>query len=83
MTAKEMFESLGYKKVDKYRNIIHYEQEIDGEIYELLGIEFTLKDKTVSCFRYVRNKFNYGAFNDLDMETLEAVYQQCKELNWL
>lgn len=50
MLAQEMFESLGYKKVDKYRNIIHYEQEIDGEIYELLGIEFVLNHNYISCF---------------------------------
>lgn len=84
MTAKEMFSRLGYKMMNYRPNIIHYEKNITcDEIYDLLDIEFTLNEKIVSCFRYVGDKFNYGAFNDLDMETLEAINKQCEELGWL
>ena len=64
MTAKEMFEALGYAYY-KSNNMILYEiSEINYFLFDP-GIEITVGD--------------YG----IDVATLKAINQQCKELGWI
>ena len=82
MTAKEMFEELGYKEVNEWQNIIHYEQVVDNKLEQKYIIEFVLNHEFISvCSKF--GKYRYGAFNGLDMKLLQAINQQCKELGWL
>lgn len=64
MTAKEMFEALGYAYY-KSNNMILYEiSEIDYFLFGL-GKEITMGDYRI------------------DVATLKAINQQCKELGWI
>ena len=72
MSAKEMFEELGY--------------EIDST-YEIERHLYYCKDYTKIDFDLNRNdfyKYNSGGFRSpIDMKLLKAINQQCKELGWL
>lgn len=76
-TAKEMFEALGYKKVDRYADKISYERitpEGDEE-----AIDFPInqgKYPTFACF--CNGKYSY-----VFVRELKAINQQCKEMGWL
>lgn len=69
MSAKEMFEELGYKVLGKYDDVItYYNVEYDRYIYFYLLahiIEIGNEDK----------EFNY--------EELQAINKQVEELKWL
>ena len=47
-SAKEMFEDLGYKEVDEWHNIIHYEQIVDEKLEQKHIIEFVLNHEIIS-----------------------------------
>lgn len=89
MTAKEMFEELGYKyQQEKYNdNFISYTliQEVAG--YENhYGITFNSKTKCYHCWYYGydnKGKAFYGMNLSIDIPLLKAINQQCKELGWL
>ena len=70
MTAKEMFEELGFKKV-KPRNKI------------LTQIEFYSEDYNESIEFFKNYKEYYVENLGIDMNILKAIIQQCKELGWL
>lgn len=74
MTAKEMFEKLGYEKT------CHDEREIIYSIYSdnvfIAEIEFDLQNKTFYCMCS-------DIVMEVDMELLKAINQQVKELGWL
>lgn len=71
MTAKEMFEELGY--------------EIDST-YEIEGHLFYCKDYTKIDFDLRREdfyKYNSGGFRSpIDMKLLKAINKQIEELGW-
>jgi hypothetical protein len=76
MTAKEMFEKLGYEY-----NECYFENELDEIIYSKSGkytpqIMFNLNHKVVKIYRE-NNKSS--CFN---MKLLKAINQQVKELHW-
>lgn len=70
MTAKEMFEKLGFKKVEP-RNKVLTQIEFYSENYNEY-IEFSKDYKEY----YVENL-------GIDMNILKAIIKQCKELGWL
>lgn len=72
MTAKEMFEKLGYKKDTTYK--------IYGHLYyfnEDIKIDFDLEDKDF---------YKYSCLNDcrcsINMQELKAINKQVEELGW-
>lgn len=73
MTAKEMFEALGYEEVirDKQpkEGIFYREKNYKDIFYARRLLFFT--DKVVR------------ATNNITMKELKAINQQCKELGWL
>lgn len=72
MTAKEMFEELGYELDSTY--------EIDGHLFyckDYRKIDFDLKRK--DFYKYTSGGFR----SPIDMDLLKAIHQQCKELGWL
>ena len=84
MTAKEMFEALGYilifwnsnfKEAKEYQFV--YESDNDR------SIEFR-KDKFGNCL-YIRFDKLLGTIDNtkLSFDELKAINQQCKELGWL
>ena len=90
MTAKEMFESMGFKKekfdyfgLDRfvYKKQIVYEEEY---LYTFVVL-FDKEEKitTVYCNEYTEDYDDYDAPPTIDMELLKAINQQCRELGWL
>ena len=72
MTAKEMFEELGFNYFE-YDNQIAYEQEIrgyDDDTY-YVGITFDLKYKDIK-----------DTYSEIDMKLLKAINKQVEELGW-
>lgn len=95
MTAKEMFEALGYKfydhnflNVSKSENVmipqdvpyILYTQESDkGE--EHIIFHASPKLVSVGAFKYIGGIYRIDA--PLNMDELKAITKQCEELGWL
>lgn len=84
MSAKEMFEALGYTLICwnlnfKEKKEYQFIYENDNRRY----IEFR-KDKFRNCL-YIRFEKILGNIenNHLDLDELKAINQQCKELGWL
>ena len=76
MTAREMFEKLGYTKHVSDNRII-YE---NGNYIMCHIIEFNLKDKIVySCTEYEAG----NAIKGLTLNELKAIQRQMKELGWI
>lgn len=69
MSAKEMFEKLGYKYELTEYNVIEYWKNINGINYE---IDFDLNIKKISIL------WN----NKIALKELQAINQQVKELGW-
>lgn len=74
MTAKEMFEGIGYKLSEAYSEdtLIAY---FDGK--KNITIEFYIKNKQ---FKKAKGVFDCVAIKESE---LKAIIQQCKELGWL
>ena len=74
MTAQEIFKKLGY--IETY----HDDYEIVYSLYigneKVAKISFDLINKTFVCDCY-------GRAMNIDIKTLKAINQQCKELGWL
>lgn len=93
MSAKEMFNALGYYEKDVgYTNILCYEKDISiQDVPHYIGLQFVLNHEYISIYSHVGGKYeygkernySYGAFNGFDVELLRAVEQQMKELGWL
>lgn len=75
MTAKKMFEELGYEYYD-YKFTDEYYQRISLEEDKWKSIEFVKPDKIL------RLSDDYN-FIDVDLKTLSAIYKQLEELGWL
>lgn len=84
MTAKEMFEKLGYNELIKHKSYMFYIKPLKIEIpdepfYENdeLHLEFNFNDKTVTK--------SYGDDNtthSITLEELQAINKQVEELGW-
>lgn len=73
MTAKEMFEGIGYKLSEAYSEdtLISY---FDGK--KNITIEFCIKNK-----RFRKAKGVFDCVN-ISIPELKAIQKQCKELGW-
>lgn len=73
MTAKEMFEALGYECI-KSKELIRY--LIDGDADgDYMAIEFWLNERTFSA------QYNYEP-KEVTISEYKAIQQQIKELDW-
>ena len=72
MTAKEMFEKLGYKKDIFNKEIVWCEVEYGCET----RITFDLEERSVYPVLD-------GEGLEIDMSLLKAIIQQCEELYWI
>lgn len=80
MSAKEMFEELGYEQEIW---CFEYENKIDEIIYTrknrfASNVSFRINNK---CFKVHRK--NETKVGWCDMPLLKAINQQCKELGWI
>lgn len=80
MTAKEMFEKLGYEYIDtKFGPYYQDDRNISkGEFKEISFIE---KDDV--CYHTVKASYGNGIPKDITMDELNAINKQCEELGWL
>lgn len=72
MSAKEMFEKLGYKEQADSEHIFYIN---DNYIFRC-QIAFDLAEKTFDVH------IGYAA-NDITMKELQAINKKCKELGWI
>lgn len=75
MSAKEMFEALGYKYIWKIKGII-YRNDTHSS-----AIQFNTYFKNFRKTSTQYQSTNYAM--EITMQELQAIYQQCKELGWL
>ena len=82
MSAKEMFEKLGYTYSECWlQSDLGFDSELDEIYYQKEGkytpqIKFSLGHKTISVYR---ENFKSSAFN---MKLLKAINKQVEELGW-
>ena len=75
MTAKEMFEELGYELKNNDKNEWYYQK--GNEYFDTKVIYFDEEDKTLKCH-------DGGCGNvPIDVEELKAIQKQVEELGWL
>ena len=74
MTARDMFEKLGYRCI-KSNNSIWYINDSDEENYR--SVEFYFCDCTFDAIG------NYGDPLMVNVKELEAINKQCEEIGWL
>ena len=84
MTAKEMFETLGYKLAlpynSKNENYAYlYIKDYGNKYHE---IRFMFRDKIVQCSKIFYDDKKMWSLS-IDIETQKAITQQMKELGWL
>ena len=72
MKADEMFEKLGYIKVEDNKDNIEYRKIVEGDLFE---IDFWKTDKTVS-------KNYYRDIGYISMQELQAINKKVEELGW-
>ena len=81
MSAKKMFEALGYKQILQYDE--DDKEDLIGIRYKLgdyVEIMFDLWDFDVTKFGKIWEHIGNSSIN---MDELKAIDQQCKELGWL
>lgn len=76
MTAKELFEELGYEYYDYRFTDEYYQRTSLEEDKWKSSIEFLKPDKMI----WLSEDYN---FIEIDLKTLSAIYQRVKELGWL
>lgn len=76
MKAKEMFEKIGFKKVERYDDKISYERE--NPRGDIEAIDFPLNQFSPQRFATFLN----GQFSDVSIEELPAINKQVEELGW-
>jgi len=74
MSADEMFEKLGYKKIVENNVRIDYEKE--GQFFDK-EIVFGLIDKIITV------ELGTGESANTNMQELQAINEKCKELRWI
>ena len=83
MSAKEMFEELGYEFIEGDRYwLVYAKDKID-----MIDLEFTYSKRVIGR-EYIRFGKPYKSIeienkNILNLEELQAINQQVKELRWL
>ena len=82
MTAKEMFEELGYRITKKYplaTLCYEFENSFGNKFYILFNSKF----KTFTPIAHFLHERNHTYFPALSIQDLQAITQQMKELGWL
>ena len=84
MTAKEMFEKLGYKIGLPYNSknenyAILFDKDFGNKYHE---IRFMLRDKTIQCSKIFYDDKKMWALT-ISVEEIQAIHQQMKELGWI
>ena len=79
MTAKEMFENLGYQKIRDSENSLIYDKADILHYYQIL---FNKNDKTV-FIKYNHLDVTYTTFFPVDIKLFLAIQKQLEELGWL
>ena len=82
MTAKEMFEKLGFKQETMIEECINYTKSISNDNGCEINIMFLLDDKCVGASIGNPLLFRYEEYC-INPQELQAMYQQMKELGWL
>ena len=82
MSAKEMFEELGYE-YNNYGNHIDYQIYKDKEISLVIDFRLDIKKIWLTCEEYVNRDYIWVS-NDFEMtvELLQAINKQIEELRW-
>lgn len=91
MTAKEMFEKLGYLMKSKLNEVyLSYHKiivtSVNGEIFEKhhVGIVFDVNDKWFEVYQNSNNPSKNKTTNkEIDLDLYHAITQQMKELGWI
>ena len=78
MSAKEMFENLGYKKIQDNDDFVMYFE--NGKKIVRKQIIFCIENKVVELTPKLNDRKHY--FTRVNMEELKAIIQQCKEFGW-
>ena len=75
MTAKEMFEKLGYKLIENVwnKNLITYK-------YIQYELDFDLVDKS---YLFGEDEVEYWGSASIDLALHQAIVKQMKELGWI
>ena len=71
LTAREMFEKLGYEKIERQDDYGNYIEYYTGED-DCIRITFYLEDKKIGIGDYIL----------FSLDIFKAINQQCKELGW-
>lgn len=83
MSAKEMFEKLGYEDTSKkFHRLIRFRKQYiknDSIVEDIICIELGSNEVQVAR---IYDKYNYGTFH-LTKEELQAINKQVEELGWL
>lgn len=81
MTAKEMFNVLGYEKYETSLGELAY---INQELYYQVDIIFTLSGNQVKVYQNIlENNEVILVEANLNVKEIKAITQQMKELGWL
>ena len=79
MTAKELFESLGYKQIATYYNLIEYIDDKEGSDYVYIIFDLSLKVYEVGYFDGYKTTVPITT----SIKEHKAITQQMKELGWI
>ena len=80
MTAKEMFEKLGYEIDEQNDNEILYKMK--WEITTTYWVGFYIECKDISIFETSDSPFEPSKPFNIDMDLLQAINKQVEELGW-
>ena len=80
MSAKEMFEKLGYEIDEQYNKEILYKMK--WEISTTYYVSFDLEHKWFECFIISDSPFEPSKSFAIDIDLLQAINKQVEELKW-
>ena len=80
MTAKEMFEKLGYEIDEQNNNEILYKMKWERTTTYWVGFDIECKD--ISIFETSDSPFEPSKPFNIDMDLLQAINKQVEELGW-
>lgn len=81
MSAKEMFEELGYNEFYKHKTYMFYVKPLkENPNYEndYIHLEFDFKNKT-----FVKTYGDDNSVYEITLEELQAINKQVEELGWV
>ena len=80
MSAKEMFEKLGYEIDEQNNKEILYKMK--WEISTTYYVSFDLEHKWLECFITSDSPFEPSKSYTIDIDLLQAINKQVEELGW-